>query len=210
MKIAILGAGNVGGALGRGWAAKGHSIFFGVPEPQSEKMRSLLTSIGANARAGSVQDASANAEVVVVATPWEAAQNAILAAGNLSGKIVIDCTNPLAPDLSGLVLGHTTSAAEAVAGWAKGARVVKAFNTTGAGNMANTHYGAGRLAMCVAGDDAAAKKAVVKLTEDLGFDPIDAGPLKNARLLEPFAMLWIYLAVKQGLGPNIAFQLLRR
>ncbi|MGH9709023.1 MAG: NAD(P)-binding domain-containing protein, partial [Candidatus Acidiferrales bacterium] len=108
MKIAILGAGNVGGALGRGWAAKGHSIFFGVPEPQSEKMRSLLTSIGANARAGSVQDAAANAEVVVVATPWEAAQSAILAAGNLAGKIVIDCTNPLAPDLSGLVLGHTT------------------------------------------------------------------------------------------------------
>ncbi|HKV27286.1 MAG TPA: NADPH-dependent F420 reductase [Candidatus Acidoferrales bacterium] len=210
MNISILGAGNVGGALGRGWAAKGHSIFFGVPEPQNEKIRSLVASIGANARAGSVQDATANAEVVVVATPWDAAQNAILAAGNLSGKIVIDCTNPLKPDLSGLVLGHTTSAAEAVAGWAKGARVVKAFNTTGAGNMANTRYGAGRLAMCVAGDDAAAKKAVMKLAEDLGFEPIDAGPLQNARLLEPFAMLWIYLAIKQGLGPNIAFQLLRR
>lgn len=210
MKIAILGAGNVGGALGRGWAAKGHSIFFAVPDPQSEKVRALVKSIGANVRAGSLQDAAANAEIVVLATPWEAAQNAILAAGNLAGKIVIDCTNPLASDLSGLVLGHTTSAAEQVATWAKGARVVKAFNTTGAGNMADSHYSGGKLAMCVAGDDAAAKSAVTKLAEDLGFEAIDAGPLKNARLLEPFAMLWIYLAVKQGTGPNFAFQLLRR
>ena len=210
MKIAIVGAGNVGGALGKGWAAKGHSVYFGVPEPQGEKMQALLKSMGANARAGSVQEAAANAEIVVFATPWNAAQNAVAAAGNLAGKIVIDCMNPLAPDLSGLVLGQTTSAAEQVAAWAKGARVVKAFNTTGAGNMADSRYAGAKLAMCIAGDDAAAKKSVSQLATDLGFDAIDAGPLKNARLLEPFAMLWIYLAVKQGLGPNIAFQLMRR
>lgn len=210
MKIAIVGAGNVGGALGKGWAAKGHSVYFGVPEPQSEKMQALLKSMGANARAGSVQEAAANAEIVVFATPWNAAQNAVVTAGNLAGKIVIDCMNPLAPDLSGLVLGQTTSAAGQVAAWAKGARVVKAFNTTGAGNMADSRYAGGRLAMCIAGDDAAAKKSVSQLAADLGFDAIDAGPLKNARLLEPFAMLWIYLAVKQGMGPNIAFQLMRR
>ena len=210
MQIAIIGAGNVGGALGKGWAAKGHSVYFGVPDPQSEKMQVLLKSMGANGRAGSVQDAAANAEIVVFATPWNAAQNAIASAGNLAGKIVIDCMNPLAPDLSGLVLGQTTSAAEQVAAWAKGARVVKAFNTTGAGNMADSHYPGGKPLMCIAGDDAAAKKSVSQLAADLGFDAVDAGPLKNARLLEPFAMLWIYLAVKQGLGPNIAFQLLRR
>lgn len=210
MQIAIIGAGNVGGALGKGWAAKGHSVYFGVPDLQSEKMQVLLKSMGANGRAGSVQDAAANAEIVVFATPWNAAQNAIASAGNLAGKIVIDCMNPLAPDLSGLVLGHTTSAAEQVAAWAKGARVVKAFNTTGAGNMADSHYAGGKPVMCIAGDDAAAKKSVSQLAADLGFDAVDAGPLKNARLLEPFAMLWIYLAVKQGLGPNIAFQLLRR
>ncbi|HEV2221660.1 MAG TPA: NADPH-dependent F420 reductase [Candidatus Acidoferrales bacterium] len=210
MKIAIVGAGNVGGALGKGWAAKGHSVYFGAPESQSERMQALLKSIGANARAGSVQEAATNAEIVVFATPWNAAQNAVVTAGNLAGKIVIDCMNPLAPDLSGLVLGQTTSAAEQVAAWAKGARVVKAFNTTGAGNMADSRYAGGKLAMCIAGDDAAAKKSVSQLATDLGFDAIDAGPLKNARLLEPFAMLWIYLAVKQGLGPNIAFQLMRR
>ena len=210
MKIAIIGAGNVGGALGKGWAAKGHSVYFGVPEPQSEKTLALLKSIGANARAGNVQDAAANAEIVVFATPWNAAQNAVATAGNLAGKIVIDCMNPLAPDLSGLVFVHTTSAAEQVASWAKGARVVKAFNTTGAANMADSRYAGGKPVMCIAGDDAAAKKSVSQLAADLGFDAVDAGPLKNARLLEPFAMLWIYLAVKQGLGPNIAFQLLRR
>lgn len=210
MNIAIFGAGNVGGALGKGWAAKGHSIFYGVPDPQSEKMRALLNSIGKNARAGSVHDAAEKAEVVVLATPWPATRDAVLAAGKLAGKIVIDCTNPLEPDLSGLSIGHNTSAAEQVAQWATGARVVKGFNTTGAGNMANTHYGNNEITMCIAGDDATAKSTVTKLAQDLGFEVIDAGPLKNARLLEPFAMLWIYLAIKQGLGPNIAFKLLRR
>ncbi|MGB6484836.1 MAG: NADPH-dependent F420 reductase [Candidatus Acidiferrales bacterium] len=210
MNIAILGAGNVGGALGKGWAAKEHSIYFGVPEPQNPKMSALLKSIGKNARAGSVHDAAQNAEVIVLATPWPATRDAVIAAGKLAGKIVIDCTNPLEPDLSGLTVGHTTSAGEQVAQWATGARVVKAFNTTGAGNMANTHYGDKEITMCVAGDDAAAKSVVMKLAQDLGFEAVDAGPLKIARLLEPFAMLWIYLAIKQGLGPNIAFKLLRR
>lgn len=210
MKIAILGAGNVGGALGKGWAEKGHSIHFGVPQPQDDRVRALLESIGKNALAGSVHDAAEKAEIVVLATPWSATQDAILAAGRLAGKIVVDCTNPLEPDLSGLTIGHSSSAAEEVAKWAAGARVVKAFNTTGAGNMANTHYGDKEVTMCVAGDDAAAKSAVMTLAQDLGFEAVDAGPLKIARLLEPFAMLWIYLAVKQGLGPNIAFKLLRR
>lgn len=210
MNIAILGAGNVGGALGKGWASKGHAIYFGVPEPQSEKTRALLKSIGANVRAGTVQEAVANAEVVVLATPWPATQDAIRAAGQLKNKIIIDCTNPLLPDLSGLAIGHTTSAAEQVAEWAASTRVVKAFNTTGAGNMTKPRYGDSGITMCIAGDDAAAKSTAMKLAQDLGFEPLDAGPLKNARLLEPFAMLWIYLAVKQGLGPNITFDLLRR
>jgi NADPH-dependent F420 reductase len=210
MKIAMIGAGNVGTALGRGWAAKGHEIFFGSRHTRDEKLRAFVRSIGAKARAGSVAEAASNSEIVVLATPWTAAQDAIRAAGNLAGKILVDCTNPLAPDLSGLVLGRTTSAGEEVAKWAKGARVVKAFNTTGSGNMANAHYDSARPTMCFCGDDAAAKASVAKLAEDLGFEAVDAGPLRNARLLEPFAMLWIYLAIKQGLGPDIAFKLLRR
>jgi predicted dinucleotide-binding enzyme len=210
MKIAMIGAGNVGSALGRGWSARGHEIFFGARDPKDEKLRVLVNSIGAKAHAVSVAEAAANSEIVVLATPWPAAQGAIRAAGTLAGKIVIDCTNPLAPDLSGLAIGHTTSAGEEVAKWAKGARVVKAFNTTGSGNMANARYDSARPTMCLCGDDSAAKASVAKLAEDLGFEAVDAGPLKNARLLEPFAMLWIYLAIKQGLGPDIAFKLLRR
>lgn len=210
MNIAILGAGNVGGALGKGWAAKGHSIYYGVPDPQSEKTQTLLKSIGKNARVGSVHDAAESANIIVLATPWPATHDAVLAAGKVAGKIIIDCTNPLRADLSGLDIGHNTSAAEQIALLAVGAHVVKAFNTTGAGNMANTHYGSNEITMCIAGDDTAAKSTVTKLAQELGFEAVDAGPLMNARLLEPFAMLWIYLAIKQGLGPNIAFKLLRR
>lgn len=210
MNIAILGAGNVGGALGKGWAAKGHSIYYGVPDPQSEKMQMLLKSIGQNVRVGSVHDAAESANIIVLATPWPATHDVVLAAGKVAGKIIIDCTNPLQADLSGLAIGHNTSAAEQIALLAVGAHVVKAFNTTGAGNMANTHYGSNEITMCIAGDDTAAKSTVTKLAQELGFEAVDAGPLMNARLLEPFAMLWIYLAIKQGLGPNIAFKLLRR
>ena len=123
---------------------------------------------------------------------------------------MIDCTNPLKPDLSGLAIGHTTSAAEQVAVWAPGARVVKAFNTTGAENMSNPQFGSERASMLICGDDPDAKAAVVGLAADAGFDVVDAGRLASARLLEPLAMLWIHLAYAQGLGTGFAFKLLRR
>ena len=116
MTIGIIGAGNVGGTLGTGWAKKGHSILFGVPDLSSPSVKAALERAGASAKAGSVADAGA-CEVVVLATPWEATQSAIQNAGNLTGKVVLDCTNPLLPDLSGLALGTTTSGGEQVAGW---------------------------------------------------------------------------------------------
>lgn len=210
MKIAIIGAGNVGGSLGKGWAAKGHQILFGVREPQSPKIRSLLQSVGSNGQAVKLQEAASSAEVVLVATPWSATQEALRMAGNLKGKVVVDCTNPLAADLSGLLLDHTTSAAEQIAEWVPGARVVKAFNTTGAGNMLNPQFGSEKASMFICGSEAAAKATVARLAEDLGFDVVDAGPLASARLLEPLALLWIRLAYQQGMGTNIAMKLLRR
>ena len=126
MKIAIIGAGNVGGTLGKRWSAKGHQIFFGVREPESPKIRTLLQSIGSNGRALKVQEAASSAEVVVVATPWPATGEALRMAGNLNGKVLVDCTNALAADLSGLLLGHTTSAAEQIAKWAPGAFPISA------------------------------------------------------------------------------------
>ncbi|MGH9450816.1 MAG: NADPH-dependent F420 reductase [Terriglobia bacterium] len=211
MKIAIIGAGNVGGTLGKLWAAKGHQVVFGVPDPEGENAQAVVKSIGKQARAGSVKDAAASADVMVLATPWPATQDAVKAAGELSGKIVVDCTNPLAADLSGLVIGTTNSAAEEVARWAKGGKVVKAFNTIGAANFGNPKFGSESASMFICGDDAAAKSQVSALAAELGFDVVDVGPLAAARYLEPLAMLWIHLAFKQGWGPTgHAFKMLRR
>lgn len=210
MKIGIIGAGNVGGALGKGWARKGHSVMFGVRNVSDPKLIALLKEAGPNVRSASVPEAAAFGEVVVFATPWMATQEAVGNAGNLTGKTVFDCTNPLKPDLSGLVFGLTTSGAEQVASWAAGAKVVKIFNTTGSNNMENPAYPQGATTMFYCGDDAGARKTAARLATDLGFEAVDAGGLAIARLLEPYAMLWIHLAVRQGMGRDFAFRLMRR
>ncbi len=210
MKISILGAGNVGGTLGRAWARQGYEVFFGVPRPQDAKTQELVKSIGGKARAGSVAEAAAAGDVVVLATPWPATRDAIQAAGNLAGKVIVDCSNPLKEDISGLALGYTTSGAEQVAEWAKGAKVYKAFNQVGFNIMANPIFGDRRAVIFICGDDAAHKPTVMKLATDIGFEAIDAGGLVVARLLEPYAMLWIHLALTRGLGGKFAFGLMRR
>ena len=210
MKIGILGAGNVGAALARVWAAKGHQVMFGVPNPKSERVSKALAELGGKARAGTNAEAAAFGEVVALAVPWPAAEEAIRSSGNLTGKVLIDCTNPLSADFKSLAIGHSISAGERVADWAHGARVVKAFNSIGAVNYGNADFAGQRADGFYCGDDAAAKSAVKGLVTDAGLNPVDVGPLRNARLLEPLAMLWIDLAVFQGWGPNHAFKLLRR
>jgi predicted dinucleotide-binding enzyme len=169
-----------------------------------------LKQIGTAAAAGSVAEAARFGEVVVLATPWPATQEALRAAGDLREKILLDCTNPLKADLSGLEAGGDSSGGEMVAGWASGARVVKIFNTTGFDNMANPMYTLGPVTMFYCGDDEGAKTTAAQLAAEIGFEPVDAGPLNQARLLEPLAMLWIRLAVFGGLGRNFAFKLMRR
>ena len=208
--IAILGAGNVGAALARLWASKGHAVVFGVPDPHSERVAKTLATIQGTVRAASNAEAAATAELVALCVPWGAAQAAIRSAGNVAGKIVIDCTNPLADDLKGLVVGLTTSAAEQVRGWAPGAKIVKAFNTVGAANFGHAQFGTQRADGFYCGDDRDAKTVVKDLIADAGLEPVDVGPLANARLLEPLAMLWIDLAVNQRQGTDHAFKLLRR
>ncbi|MDJ0730922.1 MAG: NAD(P)-binding domain-containing protein [Crocosphaera sp.] len=210
MKIAIFGAGGVGGTLGTVWAAKGHEIFFGVPNPTSEKTQTLLSKIDSNVQAGTVAQASGFSDVIVLATPWAATESAIKAAGNLSGKTILDCTNPLKPDFSALTMGFTTSGGEQVAQWAVGANVVKTLNQTGYENMSDPVYGGQATVMFACGDNENAKATALTLVSDLGFDAVDAGGLEMARLLEPLAMLWISLAYRQGLGRNTAFALMRR
>jgi predicted dinucleotide-binding enzyme len=211
MKIAIIGYGNVGSALGTGWLRAGHEVIFGVREPRSPQLRDLLETLGDRASAATVAEAAAAADVVVLATPWSAAEPAIRSAGRLVDKVLIDCTNPIGRE-GLLAIGLHDSGAECIERWAFGAKVVKAFNSTGSANMADADYGdhQPRPAMFLCGDEDGAKSLVLQLVEDLGFDAIDCGPLTSARYLEPLAMLWIQLAYRQGLGENIAFSLLRR
>ena len=213
MKIAIIGAGNVGGALGAAWAKKaGHDVVFGVRDPKSEKTQALLQTIGSKARAAMVPEAAASADVIVLSTPWPATEAAIRSMGNVQGKVMLDATNPLTrgPEGIGLEIGHTTSGGEKVQSWATGASVFKTLNTTGFGNMASPEFKGAKSVMFVAGDAAANKPKVMKLVGELGFDVIDAGPLRNARLLEAHAMLWIDLALVRGQGRDFAFGILRR
>jgi predicted dinucleotide-binding enzyme len=210
MKIAIIGAGNVGGTLGRAWAKAGHEVMFGVRDPSSPKVAALLETTGGRAIAGCVAEAAAYGAVVALCTPWDVTESAVRDSRELEGKILLDCTNPLENDLSGLTVGRTTSGAELVAKWAPGARVVKAFNSTGFENMADPDFGGRATTMFIAGDDESAKAIACELAREIGFDPVVAGPLAMARLLEPLALLWIKLAVVQGYGTRIAFQLLRK
>lgn len=208
MDIAIIGAGSVGSALGTVWRRAGHAVRFGVRNASDSKVLALASSIGATAH--SPREASAASEVVVLATPWPATRSAIESCGDLAGKTVVDCTNPLLPSLEGLELGRTTSGGEQVAQWAKGASVFKCFNQTGAENMTGQGGFTPRLAMFVAGDDAARKPVVMRLAQDAGFEAFDAGPLAISRTLEPLALLWIHLAWKMGMGRQFGFAVVRR
>jgi len=209
MKIGILGGGKVGGTLGLSWTLKGHEVVFGVRNPGSDEMTALIADSQGRARAGSAAEAAAFGEVVVNALPWKAAKET-LSALNLAGKVLLDCTNPILPGLTGLEVGTTTSGGEQVAQWAKGARVAKVFNTTGFENMANPVYSGAPVTMFYCSDDAEAKKVAATLAADTGFAPVDAGPLSNSRLLEPYALLWIWLSAKGGLGRDFALTTSRR
>jgi NADPH-dependent F420 reductase len=198
MKIAIIGTGNVGSALARGWAGKGHELTLGSRDPA--KVAGLAAEVAA--KVASPAEAAKGAEVVVLALPWPKAEEAVKALGDLSGKVVIDCMNPLGMVNGGLglMLGYTVSAAEMVQGWLPGGKVVKSLNQVGAEVMQHARRMAHKPVQFVAGDDEGAKAQVMALLADLGFDPMDAGGLHQARILEPFAMVWINQSFARGKG----------
>ena len=203
MEIAIIGAGNVGAALATAWTRAGHSILLGLRD--AGKHGELIKRTGA--RALTPAEAAQRAEVIVLALPYAAVEAAVSELGSLAGKVLIDATNPVArtdhgPDLA---LGFTNSAAEALARQVPQARVVKTLNQVGAEVMEDTSGFAHPPVMFMAGDDEEAKRVVSTLLADLGFEPLDAGPLHRARLLEPLAMVWINQALIRGHGRNWAF-----
>lgn len=209
MKIAVIGTGTVGQALGLGWAKSGHQVTFGTRDPQGEKVTKLLSEAGDQASAASIREAVDAADVVVLALPWRVTEETIKSIDGWKGKIVVDCTNPIAPGLKS-ALDPSSSGGELVSSWVTGAEVVKAFNSTGAENMADPNYGGQPATMFLCGDSLAAKDTVSQLAQDLGFKAIDAGPLSGARFLEMLALVWIYLTNQPGLNRNIAFRLLQR
>lgn len=154
------------------------------------------------------ESAAAAADVVVLCTPWQGTQLAVQSCGNLAGKVLIDCTNPLSPDFTALEVGLTSSGAEQVAFWAPGARVCKAMNQIGAALMDGPQL-SGQPVMFICGDEDQAKSMAAGLVVELGFEAVDAGDLRVARLLEPYALLWIHLALRRGFGANFGFGLLR-
>lgn len=210
--IAIIGAGNVGSALGTNWAKSGHEIIYGVSNPKDPKHSEVLAAANGKATVSSGPEAVKNAEVVVIATPWSATQQIISTLGDFTDKIVMDCTNPLGMidgQLS-LVVGLSTSGGEQVSQWCKGGHVFKAVNQVGFDIMKNPNFGPMRAALFVAGPDGPQKQVVINLCRDLWFDVFDAGGIDKSRLLEPLAMLWIHMSLNRNFGRDWAFGILRR
>ncbi len=203
VKIGILGTGNVGSALGKGWTQAGHKVRFGSRKPEAAM-------VPGGTEALPLADAARWAEVVVLAVPYLAVMDTLEAVEpeGLVGKVLVDVTNVLAKDRS-LAVGHTTSGAEEVAKQVPGAKVVKAFNTVFAQNMSRGRVGDEPLSLFMAGDDSTAKETVSALGRDLGFEPVDAGPLSSARYLEPMGMQLITFGYGMQMGPGIGYRLLR-
>lgn len=205
MKIGILGAGNIGGTLGKLWAARGHDILFAVRDPESEKVKTLLSESGTTARAGTLQEAASFGEVVLLSVHWKNVPEVLEAVRDLTaGKILIDSTNRMIPAPA----DTTGSAAGDIARSLSGAKVVKAFNTLGANNLTNLQFGSENASTFICGDDSEAKSKVAQLAEEVGFDAVDCGSLANAVLLESLTKLWVQIS--RSYGREIAFKLLRR
>jgi predicted dinucleotide-binding enzyme len=207
--VAILGAGRVGRALGERLLQTGASVRFGVRNP--DKAAAALTGSLAGAPVLETAGAVADAEVVLLAVPAEAAVGAARSAGSLAGKILVDCTNPVRWD-GGPVWAPPAegSVAQALAAVLPGIPVIKGFNHFGAEIQRGPALATGPADAFFAGDNAAAKTTVLKLAARMGFRTHDAGPLRNAGLLENLAVLWIQLATAGGAGRNFSFRLERQ
>ncbi|QOI97083.1 MAG: NAD(P)-binding domain-containing protein [Flammeovirgaceae bacterium] len=205
MKIAIIGTGNVGGALATAWAKAGHTIFLGVQNTSDFKGKELLKN--ANTSVHPVQAAVREAEVIVVATPAPVAAAVAQSLGDTTGKVIIDAMN--------VVMGRGpagfSNTADAILANTATRDVVKSFNTTGFNNMKNPTYGNMAIDMFMAGDSEKGKKIVHHLALDAGFaECYDVGGNDKFQLMEQFAFFWINLAMMRGQGREIGFKLLKR
>ena len=205
MQIAIIGSGNVGGALATKWANKGHEIFLGVRDVNSFKGKDLL--LNPNTKAVSIEEAVKNSEIILIATPATAAIEVTKSLGDTTGKIIIDTMN--------IVMGRGPqgfqNTSDAILQNTESKDVVKCFNTTGFNNMLDPKYDNFTLDLFVAGDSEKGKNAAIQLAKDAGFaNCYSIGDNDKFELMEQFAFFWINLAMFQGQGRDIGFKLLKR
>jgi 8-hydroxy-5-deazaflavin:NADPH oxidoreductase len=202
MKLAVLGAGNVGATIGLRWAGSGHTVIFGVPDPGSQKYLELKA--GGAVALTTTAKAAADADVIVIAVPWAVATDLVRSLGDLGSSIIIDCTNAIQFGASGVSLlkidGPSTT--EVLAQAANNGRFVKTLNQVGSYIMADPSRSTPSALMYVAGDDQDARKIAMELTAALGFDARDAGPLRNAAALDHLALLFMHQAMTGPDGRN--------
>jgi NADPH-dependent F420 reductase len=202
MKIAVIGVGNMGAGLARLLTGAGSDVIIGHRDPA--KAVAFAAELGAGIEAGGVAAVVKLADIVILALPYGAIAETLKEAGNLKGKVLIDISNPVTADFSGLVVGHSSSAAEEIQALAPEAAVVKAFNTIFAPLLPAEGRNGKVLQVFIAGDDEKAEHAVSELVKSIGFEPVNAGPLSNARFIEPIGEMNIHFGFFLGKGPTVA------
>lgn len=209
MRIGILGSGLMGGKLGTLFARAGHDVIFSYSH-NKEKLNRLARDAGGNARAGTPAEAARDSDVLLLAVHWSRVDDVLKQAGDLSGKVVVTCSLPMNADDTELVIAHTSSGAEALAAKIARARVVSAFGTVPSEvlfDVFETKRDTDRPSLVYCSDDAGAKETAATLIRDVGFDPLDVGPLRIARYMEPFTMLVAQIAYEGDGGPEVAYRL---
>ena len=206
MRIGILGSGLMGGKLGTIFARAGHEVTFSYARSE-QKLKRLARQ--AKARAGIPREAAQEADALLLAVHWSRMDDVLKLAGDLSGKVIVSCSLPMNDDDTGLVVAHTSSGAEELAKRIPKARVVSAFNTVPSEvlfGVFEARRKARRPSLVYCGDDSRSKRVAAELIRDVGFDPVDAGPLRIARYTEPFALLIGQLAYEGKGGPELAYR----
>src|SRR5438477_10019991 len=208
MRVGILGSGLMGGKLGTIFARAGHDVVFSYSRSK-EKLNKLARNARGKARAGTPADATKDADALLLAVHWSRIDDVLKQAGDLSGKVIVSCSLPMNANDTGLVVAHTSSGAEDLAKRVSKARVVSAFGTVPSEVLFGV-FAARRKAtkpsLVYCGDDAKSKKIAAQLIRDVGFDPVDAGPLRIARYTEPFTLLIAQLAYEGDKGPELAYR----
>jgi len=208
MRIGILGSGLMGGKLGTIFARAGHEVVFSYARSQ-KKLEQLARHAGKKARAGTLAEAARDADAVLLAVHWLRMDDVLQQVGDLTGKVIVTCSLPMNVDNTELMIGLTSSGAEALAKRLPKARIVCAFNTMPSEVLFPVYEArrkANRASLVYCGDDSHGKKITAELIRDVGFDPVDAGPLRIARYTEPFALLVGQLAYKGKEGPELAYR----